>query len=51
MFNRWANSLFMHWRALKTNARRLTTSDFISHLSANHDQRAITALTSKLFPS
>jgi hypothetical protein len=51
MFNRWANSLFMHWRGLQPNARHLTTSDFISQMSAHHDRRAISALTSKLFPS
>jgi hypothetical protein len=51
MFNRWANSLFMHWSRLQPTARHLTTSDFISHMSANHDRRAISALLSKRFPS
>jgi len=51
MFNRWANSMLMHWLSQRPNARHLTTSDFISHMSANHDQHAIRALTSKHFPS
>jgi len=51
MFNRWANSLFMHWRARQPNARHLTTTDLISHMSANHDRPALSALTSKYFPS
>lgn len=51
MFNRWANSLLMHWSARQPNARHLTTTDFISHMSADHDRRAIRALTSKCFPS
>jgi hypothetical protein len=51
MFNRWANSLFRHWSTRRPNARHLTTSDFISHMSANHDRGAICALTSKCFPS
>ena len=51
MFNRWANSLFMHWRGLQPNASHLTTTDFLSHMSANHDRRAISALRSKHFPS
>ena len=51
MFNRWANSLFIHWRNTKPNARHLTTTDFTSHLAADHDRRAVRALTSKRFPS
>jgi hypothetical protein len=51
IFNRWANSLFMHWRNGRPNGRHLTTTDLISHMSAHHDQRAIRALTSKHFPS
>jgi hypothetical protein len=50
-FTRWANSLFIHWRQLQTNGRHLTTSDFLSHLAENHDRRAVSAVTSKRFPS
>jgi len=51
MFNRWANSLFIHWRTTKPNARHLTTTDFTSHLAEDHDRRAVSALISKRFPS
>jgi hypothetical protein len=51
MFNRWANSLFMHWRAARPNPRHLTTTDFIAHFAENHDRRAVSALTSRSFPS
>lgn len=51
MFNRWANSLFMHWRTPKPNARHLTTTDFIAHFSEDHDQRALSAITCRTFPS
>jgi hypothetical protein len=51
MFNRWANSLFIHWSTRQPNARYLTTTDFISHMSADHDRTALRALTSKHFPS
>jgi hypothetical protein len=51
MFNRWANSLFMHWRTHQPNAPHLTTTDFISHFAENHDRRAVSAITSKRFPS
>jgi hypothetical protein len=51
MFNRWANSLFIHWRTPRPNARHLTTTDFISHFAENHDQRALSAITSRRFPS
>lgn len=51
MFNRWANSLLLHWLTLQPNARHLTTTDFISHCSENHDRRAISAITSLRFPS
>src|ERR1019366_7046453 len=51
MFNRWANSLLMHWISHQPNPRHLTTSDFISFMSADHDRCAIRALTSKSFPS
>lgn len=51
MFNRWANSLFIHWCTRQPNARHLTTNDFISHMSANHDRTALRAITSKRFPS
>ena len=50
MFNRWANSLFMHWRGQRTQKRHLYTSDFIAHMSENHDRRALRALTSVNFP-
>ena len=48
---RWANSLFIHWRQLQTNGRHLTTTDFMGHLAENHDRRAVSAVTSKRFPS
>ena len=51
MFNRWANSLFVHWRSQQPNARHLTTTDFITHFAEDHDQRAVRALTSRHFPS
>ena len=51
MFNRWATSLFMHWRSARPNARHLTTTDFIAHCAENHAQRALRALTSRHFPS
>jgi hypothetical protein len=50
IFNRWANSLFAHWRGKQTKPRHLYTSDFIAHMSENHDRRALRALTSKTFP-
>jgi hypothetical protein len=51
MFNRWANSLFMHWHSQKPNARHLTTTDFIAHFAEDHDQRALRAITCLRFPS
>jgi len=51
MFNRWANSLFMHWRTGQPNARHLTTTDFIAHFAEDHDQRALRAVTTVHFPS
>ena len=51
MFNRWANSLFMHWRTPQPNARHLTTTDFIAHFAENHDRRAVTVITARSFPS
>jgi hypothetical protein len=51
MFNRWANSLFMHWRAQKTKNNHLTTTDFIVDRAANHDRSAVSAVTAKRFPS
>jgi hypothetical protein len=51
MFNRWANSLFIHWRNGRPSPRHLTTTDFISRMSANHDRGAISVVTSKNFPS
>ena len=50
-FTRWANSLFIHWRNLQPNGRHLTTTDFMTHLAENHDRRAVSAVTSKRFPS
>ena len=47
MFNRWANSLFMHWR---TRAHH-TTTDFTAAMAENHDRRALSAILSKSFPS
>ena len=47
MFNRWANSLFIHWR----NRPHHTTTDFTSHLAENHDRRAVSAVISHSFPS
>jgi predicted transposase YbfD/YdcC len=51
MFNRWANSIFMHWRGLQPTPRHLTTTDFITSMAENHDRRALRVLTSKNFPS
>lgn len=51
MFNRWANSLFMHWRSLQPNAPHLTTTDFIAYFAENHDQRALRVVTCRSFPS
>lgn len=51
MFNRWANSLFMHWRGQMPNGHHKKTSDFIARMSKNHDERAVRALTSRSFPS
>lgn len=47
MFNRWANSLFMHWRSRPSH----TTTDFIAHMAAAHDRRAVSAILSRSFPS
>ena len=47
MFNRWANSLFIHWR----NRPGHTTTDFTTHMAADHDRRAVSALSSRSFPS
>lgn len=47
IFNRWANSLFMHWR---TRAHH-TTTDFTAAMAENHDRRALSAILSKSFPS
>lgn len=46
MFNRWANSLFMHWR---TRAHH-TTTDFTTAMAEDHDQRAVSAVLSRRFP-
>jgi hypothetical protein len=51
MFNRWANSLFMHWRSLQPTPRHLTTTDFITRMAENHERRALRVLTSPNFPS
>jgi len=50
MFNRWADSLFMHWRGQRSKNRHLYTSDFLAHMSENHDRRALRSLTSVNFP-
>lgn len=47
MFNRWANSLLIHWR---TRSHQ-TTTDFTSHMAENHDRRAVSAIVSRTFPS
>ena len=47
IFNRWANSLFIHWRRRPHH----TTTDFIAAMAENHDQRAVSAVTSCHFPS
>jgi hypothetical protein len=47
MFNRWANSLFMHWRTRPHH----TTTDFTAAMAENHDRRALSAITSRSFPS
>lgn len=51
LFNRWANSLFMHWRSIRPKPQHITTTDFIAAMSENHDRRAVSAITSKRFPS
>lgn len=47
MFNRWANSLLLHWRKRPHH----TTTDFIAHMAADHDRRALSAILSLSFPS
>ena len=47
MFNRWANSLFIHWR----NRPHHTTTDFTSHMAEDHDRRAVSAILFRSFPS
>ncbi len=47
MFNRWANSLLIHWRTRPHH----TTTDFIAHMAENHDRRAVSAICSRSFPS
>ena len=47
MFNRWANSLLIHWR----HRPQHTTTDFIAHMAENHDRRAVSAILSRSFPS
>jgi hypothetical protein len=39
MFNRWANSLLLHWR--KHPHHTHSTTDFIAHMAADHDRRAL----------
>ena len=51
MFNRWANSLFIHWRDAQPTGRHKTTTDFIAHMAASHDRAAISTVTSRAFPS
>lgn len=47
MFNRWANSLFMHWR----HRAHHTTTDFTAAMAEDHDRRALSAVLSLRFPS
>ncbi len=47
MFNRWANSLLIHWRKRTHH----TTTDFIAHMAEDHDRRALSAVLSRSFPS
>ena len=47
MFNRWANSLLIHWR---TRSHQ-TTTDFTSRMAEDHDRRAVSAILSRAFPS
>ena len=47
MFNRWANSLLIHWRKRPHHS----TADFIAHMAENHDRRAVSAILSRSFPS
>lgn len=47
MFNRWANSLLIHWR---TRSHQ-TTTDFTSRMAEDHDRRAVSALIFRSFPS
>ena len=47
MFNRWANSLFMHWRTRPHH----TTTDFTTAMAENHDRRAVSTILSGSFPS
>lgn len=47
MFNRWANSLLIHWR---TRSHQ-TTTDFTSRMAEDHDRRAVSAIVSRTFPS
>ncbi len=50
-FTRWANSRFIHRRQQQPNGRRLTTANHLGHFAAEHDSRAIRAITAKCFPS
>jgi len=47
MFNRWATSLFIHWRTRSHH----TTTDFTAAMAENHDRRAVSAILSRRFPS
>ena len=47
LFNRWANSLLIHWRKRSYH----TTTDFTAHMAENHDRRAVSAIISRSFPS
>lgn len=47
IFNRWANSLLIHWRSRSHQ----TTTDFTSRMAEDHDRRAISAIVSCTFPS
>lgn len=47
MFNRWANSLLIHWRTRPHQ----TTTDFTSYMAEDHARRAVSAIVSRTFPS
>lgn len=51
MVTRWANSLFIHWRQASPSRRHTTTTEFLAHIAADHDRRAVSAVLTKAFPS